>query len=323
VKRLGALRILLVILIPFSFTSCGLANDMTSVANKNITVKDKDTTKTNSVTSVTSEKTDSDKIVKEKPVSDVQYSQLIKQINDYTKTQPGFYGIYFKDLDSGAIFSINGKEPITAASLVKVPAVLYLNTLIDQGKLNWNDTVAYDSDVDYQSGAGTLQFSAHDGDEYSLRTLANLSITVSDNIACRMILRKVGKYNLANFMRSLGGETVFPDGWNITTAEDMGKYVEAVLKFNEKNPEMGQQILYDMANSIYNVGLNGKIDKSVTVSHKEGDVTGVANDAGIVFTEHPYVLVVLTKNVDDIDRGFERIAEISRIVYDYHNNEPA
>jgi len=54
-----------------------------------------------------------------------------------------------------------------------------------------------------------------------------------------MIVRKVGKDNLAGFMRSLGGETVYPDGWNITTAEDMGKYVEGVLKFNEKNPEMG------------------------------------------------------------------------------------
>jgi len=313
----------------FAFTGCGLAEDTTNATNKNVIVKD--ATKSNSVTSekadlneVVTKKSVPDKITtSEKPVSDVQYSQLIKQINEYTKTQPGFYGIYFKYLDTGKVFSINGKEPITAASLVKVPAVLYLNTLIDQGKLNWEDKVAYDSNLDYQSGAGNLQFSAHDGDEYSLRTLANLSITVSDNIAYRMIVRKVGKDNLANFMRSLGGETVFPGGWNITTAEDMGKYVEAVLKFNEKNPELGQQLLYDMAHSIYNVGLNGKIDKSVTVSHKEGDVTGVANDAGIVFAEHPYVLVVLTKNVDDIDRGFERIAEISRIVYNYHINEPA
>ncbi|HAU31022.1 MAG TPA: serine hydrolase [Desulfotomaculum sp.] len=297
--------------------------------NRNVTGKD-----TTEKRIVSSEKPASDKIVteapvsekimiSEKPVSNKNYSQLIKQINEYTMTQPGFYGIYFKDLDSGAVFDINGNEPITAASLVKVPAVLYLNTLIDQGELNWDDTVAYESGVDYQSGAGTLQFSARDGDEYSLRTLANLSITVSDNIAYRMIVRKVGKDNLANFMRSLGGETVFPGGWNITTAEDMGKYVEAILKFNEKNPEMGQKLLYDMAHSIYNVGLNGRIDKSVTVSHKEGDVTGVANDAGIVFAERPYILVVLTKNVDDIDRGFERIAEISRIVYDYHINEPA
>lgn len=304
-KRSSALRILFVVLMLFVFTGCGLAKDTTSAVNKKITVKD--TTDANNTT--------------EKSESDVQdYSQLIKKINNYTKTQPGLYGIYFKDLDSGTVFSINGNEQITAASLVKVPAVLYLNTLIEQGKLNWNDTVAYDSKLDYQSGAGTLQFSAYDGDEYSLRTLANLSITVSDNIAYRMILRKVGKENLANFMCSLGGKTVFPDGWNITTAEDMGMYVEAVLEFNEKNPEMGQQLLYDMAHSIYNVGLNGRIDKSVMVSHKEGDVTGVANDAGIVFAEHPYILVVLTKNVDDIDRGFERIAEISRIVYDYQIN---
>jgi len=164
VKSSSALHILFVILILFIFTGCALVKDTTtSAVNKGITVKDE--TKIKIVTSeqpvskkIVTEKPVSNKIMtSEKPVSDVQdYSRLIKQINDYTKTQPGFYSIYFKDLDSGAVFDINGKEPITAASLVKVPAVLYLNALIDQGKLNWNDTVAYESHLDYQSGAPAL-----------------------------------------------------------------------------------------------------------------------------------------------------------------------
>ncbi|MDI6814312.1 MAG: serine hydrolase, partial [Desulfitobacteriaceae bacterium] len=97
--------------------------------------------------------------------------------------QPGVYGIYFQDLTSGAEFDLNGDEPITAASTVKVPAVLYLNHLIAQDKLRWDDRVAYDSARDYQGGSGILQFAARDGDTYSLRVLANLAITISDNIA--------------------------------------------------------------------------------------------------------------------------------------------
>ncbi|MGB9803933.1 serine hydrolase [Desulfofundulus sp.] len=248
------------------------------------------------------------------------YQPLRAQLEAYLSQQPGVYGIYFKDLESGASFDINGDEPITAASTVKVPVVLYLNHLVAQGRLNWNDRVVYDSSQDYQGGAGILQFAARDGDSYSLRVLANLAITISDNIAYRMLVRYLGKENVAQFMRDLGGQTVFPNGENITTARDMGRYMEAVLEFSREYPALGERLLDDMANPIYHVGLPGKLPPEVRVAHKEGDVWGVANDVGIIFTEHPYILVVLSKGETDVDTGFARIAEISRIVYDYQIN---
>ncbi|MDQ0287622.1 beta-lactamase class A [Desulfofundulus luciae] len=248
------------------------------------------------------------------------YQPLQEQLKEYLAQQPGVYGIYFKDLHSGTSFDINGDEPITAASTVKVPVVLYLNHLVAQGKLNWDDRVVYDSKQDYQGGAGILQFSARDGDSYSLRVLANLSITISDNIAYRMLVRHLGKDNVARFMRDLGGQTVFPGGENITTARDMGRYMEAVLEFSREHPALGERLLDDMANPIYHVGLPGKLPPEVRVAHKEGDVWGVANDAGIVFAEHPYILVVLSRGETDVDKGFARIAEISRMVYDYQMN---
>ncbi|SHF09763.1 beta-lactamase class A [Desulfofundulus australicus DSM 11792] len=248
------------------------------------------------------------------------YQPLQKQLKEYLARQPGVYGIYFKDLHSGVSFDINGDEPVTAASTVKVPVVLYLNHLVAQGKLDWDDRVVYDSKQDYQGGAGILQFAARDGDSYSLRVLANLSITISDNIAYRMLVRHLGKDNVAQFMRDLGGQTVFPGGENITTARDMGRYMEAVLEFSREHPALGERLLDDMAHPIYHVGLPGKLPPKVRVAHKEGDVWGVANDVGIVFAEHPYILVVLSRGETDVDKGFARIAEISRMVYDYQMN---
>lgn len=248
------------------------------------------------------------------------YQPLQQQLQNYLSAQPGVSGIYFKDLSSGAEFAINGEEPITAASTVKVPAVLYLNHLVAQGKLHWDDRVAYDSARDYQGGAGILQFAARDGDTYSLRVLANLAITISDNIAYRMLVRHLGKENIARFMRDLGGQTVFPGGENITTARDLGRYMEAVLAFHRQYPAAGERLLDDLANPIYHVGLPGKLPPEVKVAHKEGDVWGVANDAGIVFAPRPYILVVLSRGETDVDEGFARIAEISRIVYDYQMN---
>ncbi|MGE5573845.1 MAG: serine hydrolase [Bacteroidota bacterium] len=251
------------------------------------------------------------------------YAPLEARLKAYTASQDASYGIYFRDLASGASFGINEHEPITAASTVKVPVVLYLNHLVASGKADWDDRVVYNSATDYQDGAGILQFSARDGDSYSLRTLANLAITISDNVAYRMLVRHLGKDNIAAFMRDLGGEMVFPEGRNITCAADMAKYVQGVLDFNRDHPGLGARLIDDMAHPIYHVGLPGKLPPELVVAHKEGDVTGVANDVGVVFTSRPYILVVLSKDVTDIDEGFERIADISRMVYDYQQGVAA
>lgn len=248
------------------------------------------------------------------------YRPLKAELEAYIESQPSVYGLYFRDLSSGASFGVNEREPITAASTVKVPVVLYLNHLVAEGEASWDDRVVYDSAADYQDGAGILQFAARDGDSYSLRTLANLAITISDNVAYRMLLRHLGRDNVAAFMRGLGGEIVFPNGQNITCAKDMAEYIQGVLDFERAHPDLGSRLLDDMAHPIYHVGLPGKLPPQVMVAHKEGDVTGVANDVGVVFAKRPYILVVLSKGIADIDQGFATIAEISRMVYDYQTN---
>lgn len=245
------------------------------------------------------------------------YEPLRRELLRYLQGRDGVFGIYFKDLQSQETVEVNSEEPITAASTIKVPVVLYLNTLVAQGKEDWKTRVTYNSAVDYQDGAGILQFTARDGDSFSLRVLANLAITISDNIANRMLMRHLGRDSIIDFMEDLGGKTVYPGGRNITTARDMGAYMQAVLDFADKHPAEGKRLLDDMANPIYHVGLPGKLPRDLVVAHKEGDVYGVANDVGIVFAERPYILTVLSDGVYDVDQGFATIAEISRIVYDY------
>lgn len=250
-------------------------------------------------------------------VADPDYGPLKRQIEQFIAHKPGTFGIYFKDLVSGRTFGINDREPIHAASTIKVPLVLFVNRLAAEGKVDWQDRIAYDRGADYQDGAGILQFSARHGDTYSLRVLSNLSITISDNIAANMLIRYVGKETLANYMRGLGAEVVFPGGRRMTTARDMGLYMQAVLDLAAERPDVGRRMLDDMAHPIYHVGLPGELPPHLTVAHKEGDISGVANDVGVVYGSRPFILVVLSKDIPDPEAGFADIARISRIVYDY------
>jgi beta-lactamase class A len=268
-------------------------------------------------TAQTAPKEDAPTPAPEPPIAEQpDFGPLQKQIEAFVKAQPATYKVYFQDLESGVSFGIGENDWMVAASSTKVPTVLYLYTLADQGKVNLNDTVTY-QDADYQSGAGSLQFSIRAGDQVSLAKLANLAIVESDNIAHRMLLRYLGKDSVASFMKSLDGQTVYPDGSNISTAKDLATYVRAALAFAEKSPQHGGKLLYDLEHTIWNAGLNGKLPAGVTVAHKEGDVTGVSNDVGVVYGSRPYLLAVMSKNQADAEAGFAYIAQISRMAYDF------
>ena len=245
------------------------------------------------------------------------YRPLRRQVEEFIATRPQTFGIYFKDLQTGATWGINEREPIHAASTIKVPLVLFVNQQVADGRARMDDRIVYDPDQDLTGGAGILQRDGFPGKSYSLRVLTNLSITISDNVTTNMLFRHFGKDRVGQFMRSLGGEVIFPEGRRISTARDMGLYVEAVLDFTRRHPLLGGRMLDDMGHAIFHVGLPGELPPDVFVAHKEGDIEGVADDVGIVFGRRPFVLAVLSKNVDTIDRGFEDIARISKIVYDY------
>lgn len=250
-------------------------------------------------------------------VAPPDYAPLRRQLASYLATREASYALYFKDLNSGAAFGLNDDRPIPAASCVKVPIVLYLNTLVIEGKAAWDTQLVYRRAEHYEGGAGVLHMAAADGDLFSLRVLANLAITISDNVATNLLLSYLGRDNVAEFMRRSGGRTVYPEGENVSTARDMGQYVGAVLAFAEQYPGPGGRLLDDLEHSIYHIGLPGELPPGIRVAHKEGEVEGVTDDVGVVFARRPYILAVLSDGQADPLAGFKEVARLSRMVYDY------
>ncbi len=219
---------------------------------------------------------------------------------------------------------INEDVPMYAASSIKVPVVLYLYTQAAGGALSLEEMVVYRPDSDYSTGSGIIQYTAAPGNPYSLRTLGNLAITISDNAATKMLIRRLGLDNIRSFMASLGGRVLFPDGRYVSTARDLGLYMRAVKQFADSNPSLGGTFMYDLRHTITNEGLTQELP-GVAVAHKVGAAGTVATDVGLVFLDNrPYVLSVLTRDVGDTEvPGFNAIGRISRIVYDYLKNQGA
>lgn len=255
------------------------------------------------------------KKIESAPPWDPDYEPLRAQVEEWVGSQTAEWGVYFKDLTSGKAFGVNEKAPIPAASTVKVAVVLYASNLVSQGKLSWDERLTYYSDRDWRSGAGTMQYTAKDGESFTIRELCEKAIRDSDNVAWKMLERRLGKENLISFMWGLGGENVYPGGQNISNAKDNAVYMEAALNFAKESPE-GGKLIFDLANTVWNTGLNRYIDE-VVVAHKEGDITGVADDVGIIYAAHPYILSIMSQGHDDVEAGFELIGQLSRIIYDH------
>lgn len=253
----------------------------------------------------------------ERRTAPLDYAPLARQLTAYADTRPARYSIYFQDLSSGREATVDADRPVYAASTIKVPLVLYLNTLVSEGKASFATRVTYSADLHYRTGAGILHMTARDGDTFSLRVLANLAITISDNVATAMLLTYLGKDEFAAYLRSLGGKTVYPGGENVSTARDMGRYIRAVLDFDRRQPSLGGRLLDDMANSIYHIGLPGQLPAGLRVPHKEGDYPGVTDDIGIVYGSRPFIFCVLSDGQEDPEAGFTDVAHLTRIAYDY------
>jgi beta-lactamase class A len=251
------------------------------------------------------------------------YTPLKQDVVKYLGGVQGKHAVYFKDLESGQSFGINEKLPIPPASCIKVPVVLYLYQQVAAGKLQWNQRVAYHRATDYEAGAGALQYTAEEGNTFSLRCLATVAITISDNVAYNMLVRYLGADNIMKFIKPIGPNTTRAGGSALTTAKDLGAFAEAAYHFDQKNPSQGNRLISDLANSIFHIGLPGKLPSNLQVAHKEGSISGVVNDMGIVYCKRPYILAVMSLDTPDEDTGFHQIAELTRLIYDFQNKLPA
>ena len=59
------------------------------------------------------------------------------------------------------------------------------------------------------------------------------------------------------------------------------------------------------------------LPKNIEVANKTGMITGVHHDSGIVFLKdgRKYVIVLLSKNMSDMESGTEMMARISELIY--------
>jgi beta-lactamase class A len=238
-------------------------------------------------------------------------------LENYIKGFEGKYGIYYYNLIDNEEFGINDEDEFTAASTIKIPLNLYLYEKIKSGNVNPDGILSYQKQ-DYETGTGIIQSQSF-GKKYTVRELSKLSIEISDNVAANMLFRFLGAYNVKEYMRQKGAKVVY-DEKNISSPRDMGLYMKLVYEFYKENSTIGDELMSFFLNTKFNDRLPALLPETVKVAHKIGTQVKVFNDVGIVFAQKPYIVSVMTDNINEAEAA-NVIANISKKIFDYVNND--
>lgn len=127
---------------------------------------------------------------------------LRASLDSMAETHRGVVGYAVHVVETGEHIERLGDRPFSTASLIKVPILVALFDRVEKGEISLDDRVRV-LKVDKVPGSGLLQ-SFHDGLEVTIRDLAMLMITISDNTATNLLLDKVPMRLVWAKMDSLG-----------------------------------------------------------------------------------------------------------------------
>ncbi|MCX7708941.1 MAG: class A beta-lactamase-related serine hydrolase [Clostridia bacterium] len=249
----------------------------------------------------------------EKAESSNKIASLKSDLNKYISGFKGIYGIYYLNLTNGDEFGINESQEYIAASTVKVPMNLYLYAKIHEGSVKRDGVLTYMKE-DYEEGTGELRY-AEFGKQYPIYELSRLSIVKSDNVATNMLFRFLGKSKVKDFMVRSGGMVVKKDE-NLSCPRDMALYMKLVYDFYKKDPVLGKELMGSLEKTEFNERLPALLPKNLRIAHKTGNQVGAIHDVGIVFADTPYILSVMSRDVNE-EEAFQVVANISKKVYDH------
>jgi len=246
---------------------------------------------------------------------------------------------YF-DLASGKELLINPDVNFHAASTMKVPVMMEIYRQAAARKLSLDQRIPIKNDFISIADRSHYSLTADSDSEQSLytrigqtetiRELMRLMITVSSNFAANLLIEKVKPQRVMELMRHVGANNIrvlrgvedgkaFEKGLNnATTARDLMILFRLIAEHRAVSQKASEEMIAVMLDQKFNEVIPAGLPAGTRVSHKTGSITKVNHDAAVVFPPNrkPYVLVVLTRGIEDEKRAHKLIADISAAVYE-------
>ena len=213
---------------------------------------------------------------------------------------------FFISLDNQVYAEIKSDNKLPAASSIKVPILIILLMMLDQGEIFWDEELILTEDT-IGSGSGWMAYQEI-GMKFPIFEVASEMIRVSDNTATNLLIKRLGGINTVNQkLKELGLKNTqinnfLPDldGTNLTSTKDLSLAMALVdngyllnvssrdifreiMQKSKTNSLIPSGILRGLKKESKNIDYNLSL-KGYLVHNKTGDIGISYSDTALIQT---------------------------------------
>jgi beta-lactamase class A len=251
-------------------------------------------------------------------------------VGDLVQSFPGIIGIYCRTLaPEPPLVAVRAEDRFPAASIIKLPIMLTVYRAYESGAASPKDDIAL-LPGDIMAGNPILG-DAHSGQRWPIGVLLDAMIQYSDNTASNALISHFGFAAINETIRAAGmtdtvlarhfADTVPPGraNLNVTTPRDVGTLLYEIERGAHEaihtvaTPQSCRAMVQTMLGQAYREMIPAGVRRHVPIANKTGELDFVRSDAAIVdpLSESPYVLVILTRNLDYPGLAYDQIAGVA------------
>jgi beta-lactamase class A len=253
--------------------------------------------------------------------------------------------VAYRTLDGRVELLIDPDKSFHAASTMKVPVMIELFRQVRQGLVSLDDPLPIRNE--FHSIVDGSRYELHEGDDsdagvyaalgktLTLRQLCEAMITVSSNFATNLLMEKLGAEHIRDTVKALGADGMqvlrgvedqkaFDKGMNnTTTARALLDLLDRIAHGRGVDQKSDAAMIEILKRQTFNEAIPAGVGPGVAIAHKTGNITRIHHDAAVVYTERPYVLVLLVRGIEDHKKSAGLMAEISKAVFEFNKSAPS
>lgn len=235
--------------------------------------------------------------------------------------------LYFRDLKTGAWFSINKDEKFNTASLLKVPLMMECLESAESNPSLLKKSILFTGEEDwiarqYIKPMKTLE----PGRSYTVDELMYRMIAYSDNNATQLLLKEKPLDSLYQYLADHKIDYEQTPNGSMMSLGTYSRFFEALYDKSLLNDAMSRKALSYLAAEDFPQGMHAGVPANIVVESKFGEQetldgngkvkSAQLHEVGIVMAgNHPFLLGIMTKG-NDIAEQEKIIRDITHDVYE-------
>lgn len=227
-----------------------------------------------------------------------EYGEALEELEEVLDGFGRDVSIVIASLDGTRVISYNTEKTLFCACTVKAAYVLYCLEEMEKNDIPLDTLLEYKSEH-YEGGTGDMQYSPV-GTKFTLETVIDKTLGISDNVGYRMLVGKFGREGYNKWIAEKGCPSlqISPTVWSLRAkAKELAllwRHMAAYFESDAKHADFLYEVTTDTGSAYATQGLEG-----VHYSHKSGhNGSGkylAYSDAGILWQDDGgYIYSILT-----------------------------